>query len=1014
MKMISLLLACVLFLPIVFAELNISYSDSNLPKVVIGTQSAYSIPGVCGEGYVTQNTTSGGVECILVSSLVNDSNETVRMDAVYANISDYLTDISAISQCADDEFLDGNGDCVAQSSITTSPGGSDTQLQYNDGGSFGGANITYYYNGMTGLKYTNTNSSAYNEKHNALNEYKIINEVAKAGGIGNAAQVTNAVATTASTSDFNFGTNPFSICLWFNLTSQADVAYFASKQTYYNNGFAFYHHPTQNPRIQFYAPGFVRVANSNSGVTFNNNQWYFVCVTRNSSNTMNMYINGATHTGTTSAQNYDISATFRLFRDYAATRSFNGVMDEVAIFNRAVSLSEHQAWYNSGAGSAISDSETGLLALWHFDESSGSTAADSSGNSKTATFNTGPTWAAGNLPTGELIINHTIVSSYNNADGLNGTVIFSDSDINTIIQGENITLSPDNNIVIGEPALYDPNYKLMIYEETSPAGLITINTGTGQWWRLSAGASGAGFVVNNSAVFIISQVDNPDTAANTGFMRDQDGRIVVYEDNVADYLTNNRERDFTQTIYYLNSTTGGQLIQQMTGSTASPLRIENGSQNLIMEYDAADQFFNFTKSIGVGNHDGTSLTNYQIQAMKDYDGVTGMRSYNKGTGATSISGYLTETDASTGYFINHGSGRTITRYGVPLKERLEITDSNSNSDGLLIGAFGNSSANIVFGIGSTEQMRIKNNELLIPALPSNTNTTSAVPVYVQSADGELVVLSSSEKYKTDIQNITHASCYEELNNKWTEYIRISSGETETGLIAEWLDAELSEECKARYVGYKREENKTCTTQPAVYTNMQVCDHQFICTDEVDTEYICNDWDINTSTGQWECLSYTEVNNTYEVCDQTYIEVNCRNISDIIEPETISCQTHYYINYSQPETVLYHNIERDAAVELSNYLEHIKVDGNLTDIDTALMVEEIYTQSKVPQPNVNYMAKFAIDKVSVKNKHPAYTIIGTNELLNMEERIVNLEGAVAQLSVELCAESNNKYIWCEKK
>jgi len=93
--------------------------------------------------------------------------------------------------------------------------------------------------------------------------------------------------------------------------------------------------------------------------------------------------------------------------------------------------------------------------------------------------------------------------------------------------------------------------------------------------------------------------------------------------------------------------------------------------------------------------------------------------------------------------------------------------------------------------------------------------------------------------------------------------------------------------------------------------------------------------------------------------------------------------------------------------------------NLTDFDTGIMAENIYTQSKVPQPNINYMKRF-FDRASLWTKatHYAYTIL-TNEdipedkrgVLSVEDRIVEIEGALSQMAVETCAESNNKYTWC---
>jgi hypothetical protein len=60
-------------------------------------------------------------------------------------------------------------------------------------------------------------------------------------------------------------------------------------------------------------------------------------------------------------------------------RHLNGMIDEVAIFNRVLSSSEIQQHYNNGAGSEITpDSNT--VCLWHFNEGSGTTTMDSSNN----------------------------------------------------------------------------------------------------------------------------------------------------------------------------------------------------------------------------------------------------------------------------------------------------------------------------------------------------------------------------------------------------------------------------------------------------------------------------------------------------------------------------------------------------------------------------------------------------------------------------------------------------------
>lgn len=88
-------------------------------------------------------------------------------------------------------------------------------------------------------------------------------------------------------------------------------------------------------------------------------------------------------------------------------------------------------------------------------------------------------------------------------------------------------------------------------------------------------------------------------------------------------------------------------------------------------------------------------------------------------------------------------------------------------------------------------------------------------------------------------------------------------------------------------------------------------------------------------------------------------------------------------------------------------------NNNTMIDaTIISAEEYYTESKVPEPNINYMEYFDINELDDKSTHYSVELISSQERLNMEKRIVYLEGAIAQLSVELCAESNDKYTWCQ--
>lgn len=69
---------------------------------------------------------------------------------------------------------------------------------------------------------------------------------------------------------------------------------------------------------------------------------------------------------------------------------WGGIIDEVRIYKRALDPGEVTEHHNG----TFTD-ETGLVALWHFDEGSGNTTADASGNGNTGTLINNPQWVSG-------------------------------------------------------------------------------------------------------------------------------------------------------------------------------------------------------------------------------------------------------------------------------------------------------------------------------------------------------------------------------------------------------------------------------------------------------------------------------------------------------------------------------------------------------------------------------------------------------------------------------------------
>jgi len=88
---------------------------------------------------------------------------------------------------------------------------------------------------------------------------------------------------------------------------------------------------------------------------------------------------------------------------------FNGTIDEVRIYNRSLSLAEVSTHYDDGIGQ-YGRPENGLVAGWHFDESSGTVAHDYSGNKNDGTICGTASWVAGIVPLPDVAVTSVTLS----------------------------------------------------------------------------------------------------------------------------------------------------------------------------------------------------------------------------------------------------------------------------------------------------------------------------------------------------------------------------------------------------------------------------------------------------------------------------------------------------------------------------------------------------------------------------------------------------------------------------
>ena len=280
-----------------------------------------------------------------------------------------------------------------------------------------------------------------------------------------------------------------------------------------------------------------------SNLVIPKNEWSFIAIRYNGSK-IRAYVNGDWEETTLNGFNTQMSELFiggettnngASFRNY-----FRGDIDEVAIWNEALSSNEILALYNNGAGLDASinygnySSKSNLKGYWKFNDGSGNTISDASGNGKNGN-SYGPTWQSGghtqpqigplvfdpgsqlNLDSPNCGSDHTSLCT-NNKIAVNQNIIFNDTDItgsgiivatNKITIKQNSTITGDitliaksieiNSSSLGNSSLFNgANGSVVIY--TEDGGIISnSNNVAGLIINYDSNNSGT-FIINNSSI----------------------------------------------------------------------------------------------------------------------------------------------------------------------------------------------------------------------------------------------------------------------------------------------------------------------------------------------------------------------------------------------------------------------------------------------------------------------------------------------------------------------------------
>jgi hypothetical protein len=143
--------------------------------------------------------------------------------------------------------------------------------------------------------------------------------------------------------------------------------------------------------------------------TFMPNGWrHVVCTWDDATRVGCVYINGVN----VGVKTWDLGGVltpnanaFQIGRRVGGMFPFKGEVDELAVWQKELTLAEVTELYNAGAGRYHDAEEVAsgvgyayeLRALWHFDEGTGITAYDATANGNDGTLMLGATWAAGVL-----------------------------------------------------------------------------------------------------------------------------------------------------------------------------------------------------------------------------------------------------------------------------------------------------------------------------------------------------------------------------------------------------------------------------------------------------------------------------------------------------------------------------------------------------------------------------------------------------------------------------------------
>ncbi len=182
------------------------------------------------------------------------------------------------------------------------------------------------------------------------------------------------------------------------------------------------------------------------------NTWAYVAATFSSNRVVSYYINGlpaGTFTDSNLAHDYSLGTAVNL-GDNSGQRRFDGMLDEVQLWNRVLSPAELQTNWNA----SLKGNESGLYAYYRCDEGAGTNAVDSAtaGGTANGTLVNGTTWVLSGVPMAESAIVPYVGADQDLGHSWRTASVSKPFDID----GDNV-LGTDGYYLVNRPAVL-PNY----------------------------------------------------------------------------------------------------------------------------------------------------------------------------------------------------------------------------------------------------------------------------------------------------------------------------------------------------------------------------------------------------------------------------------------------------------------------------------------------------------------------------------------------------------------------------